>query len=236
MRYAFIKGHHQQFNVRRMCNMLTVHPSGFYAWLKRPFSKRTLEDERQTQLLKEAWEGSGKVYGYRKLHDDLQDQGETCCPNGVARLAKMAGIKAQIGYKRRVGIYGGKPSLAVDNTLDRQFDTAAPDTAWSRTSPTSKLTRALPIWLSSLTCIPAGCRLVHPELSNNGPRSASPARGGVSQKAEDQSADPFSPRLTVQQHRLGSIPETAQSRTQHEPPGELSRQRSCRKLLQPPEE
>ncbi len=33
----------------------------------------------------------------RKLHDDLLDQGETCCPNRVARLATLAGIKAQIG-------------------------------------------------------------------------------------------------------------------------------------------
>ena len=58
------------------------------------------------------------------------DQGETCCPNRVARLAKMAGIKAQIGYKRRPGKYGGKPSVAVNNTLNRQFDVAAPDIAW----------------------------------------------------------------------------------------------------------
>ncbi len=130
MRYAFIKGHHQQFNVRSMCSLLTVHPSGFYAWLKRPFSKRAVEDGRQTELLKDAWEDSGKVYGYRKLDDDLRDQGETCCPNRVARLARMAGIKAQIGYKRRSGMYGGKPSIAVDNTLDRQFDVTAPDTAW----------------------------------------------------------------------------------------------------------
>ena len=130
MRYAFIEGHHQQFSVRRMCNMFSVHPSGFYAWLKQPFCKRALEDQRQTGLLKRAWEESGKVYGYRKLHDDLQDQGETCCPNRVARLAKIAGIKAQIGYKRRSGIYGGKPSIVVDNTLDRQFDVTAPDTAW----------------------------------------------------------------------------------------------------------
>ena len=57
--------------------MLTVHPSGFYAWLKRPFSKRAEEDKRQVVLLKKAWEDSGKVYVYRKLHDDLQDQGET---------------------------------------------------------------------------------------------------------------------------------------------------------------
>jgi hypothetical protein len=36
----------------------------------------------------------------------------------------------QIGYNRRPGSHGGKPSLAVDNTLDRQFDVAAPDRAW----------------------------------------------------------------------------------------------------------
>ncbi len=77
-----------------------------------------------------AWEEGGKVYGYRKLHDDLLDQGEMCCPNRVARLTRIAGIKAQIGYKRRPGIYGGRPSVAVDNALDRQFDVAAPDTAW----------------------------------------------------------------------------------------------------------
>ena len=73
---------------------------------------------------------SGKGYGYRKLHDDLLDQGETCCPNRVARLTRLAGIRTQIGDKRRPGSYGSNPSLAVDNTLDRQFDAAAPDRAW----------------------------------------------------------------------------------------------------------
>ena len=56
--------------------------------------------------------------------------GESCCPNRVARLSRLAGIRAQIGYKHRPGHSGGKPSLAVDNTLDRQFDAAAPDTTW----------------------------------------------------------------------------------------------------------
>ena len=48
--------------------------------------------------------------------DDLCDLGETCCPNRVARLARLAGIYAQIGYKRRPGKYGGKPSVVVDNS------------------------------------------------------------------------------------------------------------------------
>lgn len=110
--------------------MLNLHPSGFYAWLKQPFSKRAVEDRRQTELLKQAWEDSGKVYGYRKLHDDLLDQGETCCPNRIARRARMAGIKARIGYKRRSGKYGGRPSIVVDNTLARQFDVDAADAVW----------------------------------------------------------------------------------------------------------
>ena len=85
--------------------------------LKRPFNKKAMEDKRQTELLKEAWEESGKVYGCRKLHDDLQDQDESCGPNRLARLTTMAGIKVQIDLKRRSSTYGGKPSIAVDNTL-----------------------------------------------------------------------------------------------------------------------
>lgn len=105
-----------------MCRCLAVQPSGYYAWQKDPLSQRAREDVRQTKLIRQAWNDSNKVYGYRKLHDDLMDQGETCCPNRVARLAKMAGIKSQIGYKRRPRSYGGKPSVAVDNTRYRHFD------------------------------------------------------------------------------------------------------------------
>jgi transposase InsO family protein len=130
VRYAFVAEHRPVFPVRAMCRCLRIHPSGFYAWLRNPLSKRAQEDARQTELIRKAWKESGKVYGYRKLHDDLLDQGETCCPNRVARLARQADIKAQIGYRRRPGVYGGKPSVVVDNTLDRQFDVEDPDKVW----------------------------------------------------------------------------------------------------------
>ncbi|MCT2539968.1 IS3 family transposase [Sedimentimonas flavescens] len=130
VRYAFVAEHRGQFSVRAMCRCLRIQPSGFYAWLQAPMSVRAQEDRRQTELLHKAWAESGKVYGYRKLHDDLVEQGESICPNRVARPAQLAGIKAQIGYKRRPGSYGGKPSVVVDNTLDRQFDVEAPDRVW----------------------------------------------------------------------------------------------------------
>ena len=65
-----------------------------------------------------------------RRNDELSDQGETCCPNRVARLAKIAGIKALIGFKRRPVSYGGKPSIVIDNTLARQFEVNKPDKVW----------------------------------------------------------------------------------------------------------
>ena len=79
--------------------MLSVHPSGFYAWVKEPLSQRVLEDQRQTKLVKKAWNDSGKVYGYRKICDDLIYMGEAVSENRAARLARLVGFQAQIGYK-----------------------------------------------------------------------------------------------------------------------------------------
>lgn len=113
-----------------MCRVLRVHFSGFYAWLKEPLSQRALEDSRQTELVRQAWADSGKVYGYRKLTDDLRDQGEQVSENRVARLASLAGIAAQVGYKRRSGRYGGKSAVVAENKLEQQFQTSAPDQVW----------------------------------------------------------------------------------------------------------
>ncbi len=68
MRYAFVAEHRQQFSVRTMCRCLSIHPNGFYAWLRSPLSKRAQKDVRQTKLIEYAWKQSGKVYGCHKLH------------------------------------------------------------------------------------------------------------------------------------------------------------------------
>lgn len=73
MATAFIAEHRLRFSVRAMCRCLRIHPSGFYAWLKSPLSNRAQEDARQTELIRQSWTDSGKVYGYRKLHDDLRE-------------------------------------------------------------------------------------------------------------------------------------------------------------------
>ena len=100
MKYAFIAENQLFVAVRTMCRMRLVPPSGFHAWLREPLSQRAPEDQRQTKLIKAAWEESGEVYGYRKLHDDLCDLGEDITPNRAWRLARLAGIKPRLVIKR----------------------------------------------------------------------------------------------------------------------------------------
>ena len=64
------------------------------------------------------------------MTDDLRDQGESISENRVARLASLAGIAAQIGYRRRPGRYGGKPAVVAENRLEHCFDASQPDQVW----------------------------------------------------------------------------------------------------------
>jgi putative transposase len=66
VRYAFVAKHRPLFSVRAMCRCLRIQPSGFYAWLKNPLSKRAREDARQTALIRKAWKDSGKTRKTRK--------------------------------------------------------------------------------------------------------------------------------------------------------------------------
>jgi putative transposase len=111
--------------------MLEVHPSGYYAWTEEPLSERAKDDRRLVGLIKQFWIESGGVYGYRKIHSDLRDNGEGCGRNRVLRLMRREGIRAQVGYGRRrpKGRYS-MPSVIAPNQLQQQFDVSAPDRAW----------------------------------------------------------------------------------------------------------
>ena len=130
MKYAFIKAHRHEFSVRAMCRVLDVHASGFYRWLSSGLSGQALRARHLTGLIKQSWLESGCVYGYRKVHHDLMSLGEACAPNTVAKLMRKAGLKAQIGYKRRPGKYGTRPAIVANNHLKQDFAVTAPDTVW----------------------------------------------------------------------------------------------------------
>ena len=115
--------------VRGLCQLLDIHPSGYYAWEKQPKSARTKANERLTGLIKQCWLESGGVYGYRKIHQDLRELGESCGENRVYRLMRAEGLKAQVGY-RKPRSQAGSPNTVIPNTLQRQFTPSSPDHSW----------------------------------------------------------------------------------------------------------
>jgi len=124
-----MRDHRGEFRVRTMSRVLRVHPSGFYAWLKRPLSDRAIEDRRLTKLIKASFVASGGTYGSPWIHKDLREDGERCSVHRVARLMRESKLRAQIGYKRRY-IKGGQPARVADNRLQRDFTAMAPNQAW----------------------------------------------------------------------------------------------------------
>ena len=152
MRYAFIKDHTQEHPVRLMCQVLDVHPSGFYAWCANPLSARSKENQAVTGKIKQCWLESGTVYGYRKIHDDLRSLGIMCGQQRVRRLMKIEGLRSQAGYRRRPNSKPGEAAAAAPNVLDRQFEVPHRMILGWSTSPTSRPSKAGCIWQSSLIC------------------------------------------------------------------------------------
>jgi putative transposase len=113
-----------------MCQTLKIERSGYYSWLNNPESQRAIDDRRLLGLIKHSWLESGCVYGYRKVHRDLRDLGETCSLHKVARLMRYEGLQAQVGYRKRRGMYHGQPAIIAENKLNRQFSPSKPNMSW----------------------------------------------------------------------------------------------------------
>ena len=110
--------------------MMRVHPSGYYAWLVCPQSQRDRDDELLLGHIKHAWLESGGVYGYRKIHTDLQELGIGGGKHRVHPLMRREGLRSQTGYRRRPAPRGGRPAVAAPNRLEQQFKVAEPNRAW----------------------------------------------------------------------------------------------------------
>ncbi|WP_338634655.1 IS3 family transposase (plasmid) [Erwinia persicina] len=129
LKYRFINEHRTVWGVMTMCRVLNVARAGFYAWLHNPVSARDKDNQRLLTLIRDSYSLSGGVYGYRRVHGDLNEIGETCGKNRVGRIMQLNRIKAVRGYKapRRIS---GRPSVIAPNRVQRQFTVVWANQVW----------------------------------------------------------------------------------------------------------
>ncbi|UAY97872.1 IS3 family transposase [Dickeya dadantii] len=129
LKYRFINEHRSVWGVMTMCRVLNVARAGFYAWLHNPVSARDKDNQRLLMLIRDSYSLSGGVYGYRRVHGDLNEIGETCGKNRVSRIMQQNRLKAVRGYKapRRIA---GRPSVVAPNRVQREFTVVQPNQVW----------------------------------------------------------------------------------------------------------
>ncbi|MEW8117145.1 MAG: IS3 family transposase [Candidatus Thiodiazotropha sp.] len=130
VKYAFILHNRERYPIRRMCRNLQVSHSGYYDWLIRPPSKRSIENRRLLELIRHSYEASGRIYGAPRVWCDLRELGEGVGKNRVARLMKANQIKAIRDYKRPGVIYG-RPAVIAPNRLNQCFTIDRPNAIWA---------------------------------------------------------------------------------------------------------
>ncbi|WP_374008231.1 IS3 family transposase [Delftia lacustris] len=129
VKFGFVAKHRGAWPVNLMCEALGVSRGGFYAWLTRPRSRRSLSDEVLGAQVHQSFVRSDRTYGARRVWHDVLEQGQTCGLHRIERLMREQALRAR---PRRRGLPKdrGARGAVADNVLDRQFQADGPNQKW----------------------------------------------------------------------------------------------------------
>jgi len=131
MKYTFMAAHEKEFSVKRMCHVLGVKRSGYYAWKKRPLSPRAKANEDLLEQIREAFEVCRKVYGSPRIWHYLVRKGRSCGRHRVARLMRQAHLVAKRAYRRHPQTTQPYPGArTAPNLLNQEFSASRPNEKW----------------------------------------------------------------------------------------------------------
>jgi transposase InsO family protein len=94
MRFRLIDQAKKEFPVRRLCTVLGVSESGYFAWKGRPASHRQNEDLVLLAHIRAQFSTSNETYGAPRMHAELREEGLAIGRHRVARLMRDNGLKA----------------------------------------------------------------------------------------------------------------------------------------------
>ena len=120
MKLGFVAKHRGAWPVNLMCGALGVSRDGFYAWLARRRSRRSLDDEKLGAQVRQSVVRRGSTYDGRRVWRDVLEQGQPCGLNRIEQSMREQALRAcpwRWGSPKDLG----ERSAIADNVLDRQF-------------------------------------------------------------------------------------------------------------------
>lgn len=130
MRYAYIQAHGQDHSVARLCRMLKVSRSGYYAWRERGEAPRLQADRVLLGEIHRVHRRSRESYGALKTWKALQAEGIAGGKHRIARLRRQHGIEARRRRRFKAGVYARGGGWSAPDLVQRKFQAPAPDRIW----------------------------------------------------------------------------------------------------------
>ena len=130
MRFRFIDVARKDFPVQRLCRVLGVSPSGYFAWKSRPASRRQRDDMVMLAHVRTAFALSNGTYGSPRMVRELRDSGLAIGRRRTARLMRENGLRARQKrrFKRTTDSLHAFP--VAPNLLDQDFAASGPNEKW----------------------------------------------------------------------------------------------------------
>lgn len=130
MRFHLIDAKKAALPIERMCALLDVSVSGYYAWRRRGPSRRQLDDMVYLAHIRARFVESNETYGSPRMHVELREDGLTIGRHRVARLMRDNALKAtrKRRFKKTTDSNHAGPIAA--NLLDQDFTCNGPDRKW----------------------------------------------------------------------------------------------------------
>ena len=131
MRFQLIDAAKEDFPVTRLCQVLEVSQSGYFAWRSRPASPRQRHDLVLLAHIRSAFARSNGTYGSPRMTRELQDEGLEVGRRRAARLMRENGLKAwqKRRFKRTTDSHHGFP--VAPNLLEQDFWAERPNQKWA---------------------------------------------------------------------------------------------------------
>ncbi|MFB5193285.1 IS3 family transposase [Alicyclobacillus fastidiosus] len=130
VRYQFIYDHRFDFSVQRMCQVLQVYRSGYYAWLKSPDSARKKRRKKLIQRIHQIFLSSRRLYGSPKITQVLRKEGLRVSQKTVAGIMRENGLKSRTVRKYKATTNSKHSHPVHDNVLNQTFQAQRPNQVW----------------------------------------------------------------------------------------------------------
>lgn len=131
MKFERIRREKANYPVAVMCEGLGVSRSGYYAFEKRPPSRRAIEDIHLGIEISESFRVSRRTYGSPRVLQDLTDNGRRVSRKRVARIMRSKGLCARPRRRFKTTTVTNPDHPKQSNILARQFSQEAPNRVWA---------------------------------------------------------------------------------------------------------